>query len=221
MGIISRLLGRSRKLHGHDLIRKNEQMIIDHLSSYKDVQVIEIGSQREAGSTKYLSKLSNEHNYQFYTVDLNEETTRAANAIVKGENPNFEAINDFGEKFLSNFEKKTHLVYLDAFDIDGDWHSSDLRDWYQSVGSELNDENCWKMHLDCAEAIVSNMEINGFVIFDDVNPIDDNKDIILEKVAEYHSEWSGKGKTAIPYLLNNGFRLLDHQRGSALFQRIR
>lgn len=220
MGFLSRILGKSKKKHGHDLIKKNEQFIIEALKKFDNVQVVEIGSQRKAGSTKYLSKLSNRLNYQFYTVDLNKETTQAAHSIVTRENPAFQAINDYGEQFLARFNKDIHLVYLDAFDIDGDWHSKDLRDWYQSVGSDLNNENCWKMHLECAEAIVKFMVKDGFVAFDDVNPVDENDQLIFKNASEDHPKWSGKGKTAIPYLLANGFKLKDHQRGTALFQRM-
>jgi hypothetical protein len=219
---LKRVLGLTQKrIHGHELVQKHEKSIVDKLRSLQGEKVIiEVGSQREAGSTLYFGLLSKENNFEFHTVDLNNETTEAAMRIVNGISKDFKAINDFGEKYLDNYSGPIALVYLDAFDIDGDWHSNNLRDWYKSAGTTLNNENCWKMHLDCAIAIKDKIVPGGYVVFDDVNPVDEKGDLILKPVAEDYNLWSGKGKTAIPYLLDNGFVLIDNQRSGALLQKI-
>ena len=192
---------------------------MDTLGQHSRVTLVEVGSQREAGSSLYFSKLCKAQGYHFVTVDLNAETTAAAETIVNSQSPDFEAVNEYGEKYLESTSYDLGLVYLDAFDIDGTWHDDALRAWYKNKGADLNDENCWKMHWDCAVAIAPKMVSKGFIVFDDVNPVNENGDLILEKVEADHRLWSGKGTTAIPYLLDHGYEIMDNQRSAAILQK--
>lgn len=212
-------LNEEFKIKGHELIQKHEKEIAQMLT--KDSVIIEIGSERKAGSTKYLSKLANKNNTYFYTVDIDAETSKAADLIVKKINPDFAAINKPGEEFLQEFDRTLSLVYLDAFDIPGDWLNKEIYDAYKQRGQNLTLENCWKMHYDCAVSITEKMKIGGFVCFDDVNPVDDKGNLLFKKVENNYPKWSGKGETAIPYLLQNGFELIDNKRASALLKKIK
>ena len=170
--IVSKLIRGEKvsRIHGHELVIREENKILDNLAFVEgDKVIIEIGSQREAGSTLYFSNLAFNNSMSFVTVDLNPETTAAAKKIVKSKSSLFEAVNDYGEKYLDKFKGRIALLYLDAFDIDGDWHSNDLRAWYKNKGSELNDENCWRMHLDCAVAVVNKIVPGGYIVFDDAH----------------------------------------------------
>lgn len=219
--IVRKLLGTHEvKIHGHELVIQRQDEILAQINKHKGEKVIiEIGSQREAGSTLYFSKLALQNSLQFITVDLNKETTKAAEGIVKSVSSSFEAVNDFGEKYLSTVDREIALLYLDAFDIDGDWHDGSLRNWYKEKGADLNDENCWKMHLECAEAVVDKIIPGGYIAFDDVNPVDESGQLVLKPVSENYALWSGKGKTAIPYLLENGFKIVGNKRSAALLQK--
>jgi hypothetical protein len=223
MGLLSSLFRKSKKkIHGHELIQRHENRIMEYLQSVEEqTYIYEVGSQREAGSTLYLSQLAQTCKSLFFTLDLNEETTKQARKIVKSVNPKFDAINGFGEELLKEVDHPIHLLYLDAFDIEGDWHPSELKDWYSNKGVNLDNENCWKMHKECIQNTLSNLPVNSFVAFDDVNPVDQDQNLILDKVDPDHKEWSGKGHTAIPFMLENGFSLVDNQRSAALFQRIK
>ena len=221
--IVSKLIRGEKvsRIHGHELVIREENKILDNLAFVEgDKVIIEIGSQREAGSTLYFSNLAFNNSMSFVTVDLNPETTAAAKKIVKSKSSLFEAVNDYGEKYLDKFKGRIALLYLDAFDIDGDWHSNDLRAWYKNKGSELNDENCWRMHLDCAVAVVNKIVPGGYIVFDDVNPVDENNKLVFEPVTSNYALWSGKGKTAIPYLLKNGFEIVSNQRSAALLRKL-
>ena len=222
MGIknsILRAIGDKRaKYKGHELIIQHENEIFGTIQ--KDSYVVEIGSEREAGSTRIIAELANKHDVTFITVDFNQDTTAAAENIVKSVNKKFEAVNDFGEKFLERFSEELSLVYLDAFDLAGDWHPAKLADSYRKKGVELTNENCYKMHLDCAVALCRKMKKGTYVCFDDVNPVDEEGHLILRKVESHYPYWSGKGKTAIPYMLKNGFKLIDNKRACALLVRI-
>lgn len=216
---INKLFGKKETIHGHEIIKMYEETISKALGD-SQTTFVEVGSQREAGSTLYLSQYCKKNNYKFITVDLNSETTQAAQNIVKGVSSDFEAVNQEGEVFLDEYQGTLGLVYLDAFDIEGDWHPSKLVEWYKKQGVELTNENCWKMHLDSSVAISKKMVPNGFVVFDDVVAVDQNGKVVNE-VSSNHPNWKGKGKTAIPYLLNNGFEIIDYKRSACVLQKIK
>lgn len=207
------------KIKGHELIQKHEKDIVKILSSSN--AVVEVGSERKAGSTLYLARLAKKHKSQFYTVDIDPDTSKAADKIVNKLNPDFAAINKPGELFLQETKEELSLVYLDAFDIPGDWLNDAVYKAYQDRGQQLTIENCWKMHYDCAVSIVKKMKKGGYICFDDVNPIDSERNLILKRVEKKYPKWSGKGETAIPYLLENGFELVDNKRSGALFKKMK
>lgn len=208
---------RKAKHKGHELILKHRSFIFSELNE-QDI-IIEIGSDREAGSTKVLAQLAKNNAVQFITVDVDKQTTQRAEKIIHEIDPSFQAINDFGEKFLSSFDKPVKLIYLDAFDLPGDWHSPEVIDNYNQRNTELTLENCYKMHLDCVKKIHSRMPVGSFICFDDVNPVDPDGNILFKKVSGSHMQWSGKGKTAIPFLLENGFQVIDNIRASILLRK--
>jgi hypothetical protein len=208
---------RRAKHKGHEIILKYKSLISSELAA-QDV-IIEIGSDREAGSTLHLAKLAKENAARFITVDVDSQTTMRAETIIKEIDQAHKAVNDYGEVFLASFNEPVKLVYLDAFDLPGDWHSEEVRENYSSRNIELTLENCYKMHLECARAIIDNVPAGGFVCFDDVNPVDAQDNMIFRRVGKRHMEWSGKGKTAIPFLLKNGFEVIDNIRACVLLRR--
>jgi len=207
------------KIKGHELILRHETLI------FKDVHpgeyVIEVGSDRNAGSTYHLAKLAENHGLNFITVDIDLDATARSEKILRKINMDFLAVNDFGERFLAEFNGTARLVYLDAFDIPGDWHTSRVHEVYSDRNLQLTLENCHKMHYDCAVAISAGMPAGGFVCFDDVNPVDESGNLIFERVPSGYLKWSGKGATAIPLLIGNGFEVIDNRRACALLKRIR
>lgn len=209
---------RKTKHKGHEIILKYKSVISSQLQQ-NDI-IIEIGSDREAGSTKILAELAKKNQAQFITVDVDEETSQRAETIVKRIDPSFQAINDYGEVFLSNFSKPVKLIYLDAFDLPGNWHTPEILENYKRRKIELNLENCYKMHYDAAKAIAGKIPKGGFVCFDDVNPVDKEGNLLFQRVGPKHMEWSGKGKTAIPYLLENGFEIIYNIRACVLMRKV-
>lgn len=225
MGLLKKIYGiinRSKK----DLKHKGHELIINHKSLiFNDVInngcVVEIGSDRNAGSTQKIAKLANKYGLNFITVDIDIRATARAEKILKGINKEYQAVNDYGENFLSTFNSPLWLVYLDAFDIPGIWHTSEVIESYNDRNIKLTLENCHKMHYDCAVSIIRKMPAGGFVCFDDVNPVDDSGNLIFDRVESDYKKWSGKGATAIPLLLENGFELIDNKRACALLKRIK
>jgi hypothetical protein len=211
--------GNDLKIKGHELILRHESLIFKDVSESE--HVIEIGSDRNAGSTYHLAKLAAGHGLNFITVDIDIDATARSEKILRKINRDFLAVNDFGERFLAEFNRPVRLVYLDAFDIPGNWHTSRVHEVYRDRNLQLTLENCHKMHYDCAVSISAKMATGGFVCFDDVNPVDDSGNLIFERVPSGYMKWSGKGATAIPLLIGNGFEVIDNRRASALLKRIR
>ena len=79
----------------------------------KGQNIVEIGSERGEGSTKYFHQICQEKGYNFYTVDIDPKSYKNAYSIV-GERAQ---LND-GKEFLIAFSGKISFAYLDNFDWD-------------------------------------------------------------------------------------------------------
>ena len=58
-------------------------------------------------------------------------------------------------------------IYIDAYDFAHPEHSDERNRRYEELqGSSINEEDCWRMHLECAEAFVEKFFDN----FEELNP---------------------------------------------------
>ena len=163
--------------------------------------MIEVGSTREElhgqGSTAYLAEFFKDRGMHFITIDMDPENTEAAHETLARRDPRFKAINGQGEVFLASYTGPVDFLYLDAFDIDHGQHSAVRQEKYRAhLGAEINDQACWKMHLDAAEAILGKTGPGCVIAFDDT-------------WRDGKGGWLGKGRDAIPLLLENGFAVRD------------
>ncbi|MDB2331064.1 hypothetical protein N9V74_05065 [Alteromonas sp.] len=195
--------------HGHDLL-------VDYLNSHSDrfaagITFIEIGTTREQlqsqGSTSILAELCHRRDYRFITVDMDEHNGRMANEMFLRNGYPFNAVSAKGEDFLHQWKGEFHVVFLDAYDFDHGGHS-DLRQsrYKKFLGSKIDQEACHQMHLDCAKAIIEKLASNGVVCVDDTW-LDENE------------QWTAKGTLAIPFLIDNGFSIIDQRNNAVLLQR--
>tara|TARA_R110000737_G_scaffold283279_1_gene289886 strand:- start:10 stop:567 length:558 start_codon:yes stop_codon:yes gene_type:complete len=176
-------------------------MLYDYLAGDKDINskvLVEVGTTREAvsgqDSTKYFYNISNELGFKFITVDMDEENSRN----VESRFPNISAVTMKGEDYLKEYQGMIDYVYLDAFDFYHSQHPQYRKDKYRDIlNCEINNESCHKMHLECCESLINKMPTGGIILFDDVlNP-----------------QYDGKGKTAIPFLLENNFNVVRYHPG--------
>ncbi len=178
--------------HGHELILKTKKEIAILARKHPDSVLIEIGSERGCGSTIKLAKMAKELGLQFITVDIDKDIIKNAELIVKKINPRFEAYNKLGEEFLTEWSTANlGIVYLDAFDIEASWHKQKTIKSYHRRDVKISNDNAWEMHLLAAKAVFNKIVPGGYICFDDT--------------WKENSEWLGKGKYGIPFLLNNGF----------------
>lgn len=173
----------------------------------KGKTMIEIGSTREKvkgqQSTTKLASFCNENNIHFITVDMDPKNTEVAQQDLRKINTTFNAVCSKGEDYLEKYNGNIDFVYLDAFDFWLPGHSEYRKDRYNKyLGDTINDESCWKMHLECAQHLQKKMKSGGVIAIDDTWVVPGG--------------YKGKGKTAVPYLIKHGYKQYIYQDGCVL-----
>jgi len=173
--------------------------------------IVEVGTTRELrlpqNSTQKLAIFAAATDMYFISVDMDPDNTRAANRILPYINPSATAWTRRGEDFLRTYAGPIDYVYLDAFDFDHDQHSEHRRDRYRSIlKTDINDEDCWLMHKECAQILINRMPEGGIVALDDTWTNADGA-------------YQGKGKLAAPLLLENGFEIVAKTRETLCLKR--
>jgi hypothetical protein len=121
-------------------------------------------------------------------------------------NLSFEAITMKGEDYLRDYDGNFDFIFLDAYDFDHGGHSKLRQSRYEKfLGASIDDTECHRMHLDCAKSVVKKLSARGLVCVDDT---------WLED-----GSWTAKGTLAMPYLLENGFHVLEARNRAALLVR--
>lgn len=189
-------------MHGHGLLMN---YIISNKINIDGKNMIEIGCTREIikgqNSTYHLSKLCKEKNAYFISVDMDPDNISNVNNYLI--DMGFNGICSKGEDFLEKFNENIDYVYLDAFDYDHGNHSEKRKKSYiVNLNIQLSDNACHKMHLICCQILNKKMKKNGIICFDDCW-LSNNK-------------WCGKGTTAVPYLLNSGWKIICNENKALL-----
>lgn len=203
-------VARAKQEHGHELLLSHLQQklpsLVRGLSGRQPV-MIEIGTTREnvpgQGSTRKLAEYCSASGIHFITVDMDPHNTRMAARMFVEMGVEFEAVNQKGEDFLRGYAGSMDFVFLDAYDFDHGKHSALRQSRYkQFLGSPIDEQECHRMHLDCAESVVAKLSPFGVVCVDDTWLEDD--------------QWTAKGTLAVPYLLSQGYTLIEARNRAAL-----
>lgn len=211
----TRISERANYEHGHELLYAYlRQHLSELLGDFGDRRpiLIEIGTTREnipgQGSTRKLAEFCMANNLHFITVDMDPHNTHVAADMFRVMESSFQAINMKGEEYLRDYDGNFDFIFLDAYDFDHGKHSALRQSRYQKfLGASINDVECHKMHLDCAKYIAEKLSRNGVVCIDDTW-LEDGR-------------WTAKGTLAMPYLLENGFCLLEARNRAALLGRFK
>lgn len=196
--------------HGHALL-------LDDLAARPPVPLsrrrvlIEIGTTRERvpgqGSTEKLARVCAELGLDFITVDMDARNSAMARRMFRRLNLPFRAVTAKGEDFLAAWEGPIDYCFLDAYDFDHGNHSDLRQSRYETfLGSRISDAQCHQMHLDCARSLVEKLAPDGALCFDDT-------------WTDEAGDWTAKGKTAMPFLLEHGFRVMAARNRAALLVR--
>jgi len=177
-----------------------------------DKTLIEIGTTRERDpiqkSTEKLAIFTAMTGMRFITVDVDPLNTEHAEKTLRYLNPVAQATTAKGEDYLALHPGSLDFIYLDAFDFDHGNHSEQRQERYKALlRTEINDLACWRMHEACAEIIVARMRQGGIVVLDDT-------------WADVDGGYAGKGKLAIPLLLERGFEIVAKNRTAIALKRL-
>ena len=171
----------------------------------KDAEFVEIGTSRNGddGSTKVIANWAGRYGSRLTTIDFDPDNC----AFVWQLNiDNVDIVNARGEDWLYtkpyNPLHPISFLYLDNFDWD--WHPEKTEEFvreqqikYQTLGTTMNNVNSQRAHLQQAMLAVHHMAPSSLIVCDDT----------------WYNKWwghySGKSGSAIPFLLNSGFDVLE------------
>jgi hypothetical protein len=210
---VARKAADAQAAHGHEVLLT---YLRAHLAERKpsagadNPVLIEIGSTREniagQGSTRIIADFCRENGIHFITVDMDPHNTSSAAAMFQKLSVDFRAVNAKGEDFLREYSGRMDFVFLDAYDFDHGKHSDFRQSRYEKfLGSRIDEEACHRMHLDCAQSVLAKLAPDGLVCIDDT------------WLSE--GQWQAKGALAMPFLLEQGFELLEARNRAALLRR--
>jgi hypothetical protein len=201
--------------HGQELLLAYLKQHVERLKGLageRRLTVIEIGTTREdvpgQGSTRELAEFCLQQDLHFVTVDMDPHNTRMARDLFARLEADFDAVTMKGEDFLRERTGSIDFVFLDAYDFDHGKHSALRQSRYEKyLGGRIDEQACHRMHLDCAQSLAAKLWVHGVVCMDDTWRDGD--------------EWTAKGTLAMPYLLENGFTLIEARNRAALLARTR
>jgi hypothetical protein len=183
-------------------IYKNIHKYVPRLGKIEG-SLVEIGASRPGDdqSTQYLYDLSKHLDIDFITCDINFQRIRELN------DQGISAVCNKGEDFLTEYEPKIAIAYLDNFDWN--WHPMATEDWTliqikeyrEKYNIEMTNLMSQSAHVHQAVLLESRTTENSIICIDDT---------------WFHSTWDtyqGKGGAAVPYLIARGYTVLETTNG--------
>lgn len=165
---------------------------------------VEIGTSRDGddGSTRTIADWAVRFDKKLYTVDIDPANI---DFVTKLSIPNVRTWLGSGENFLSTFPEhlgSISVLYLDNFDWD--WHPMNTEAFvreqqhrYADLGLSMTNLNSQMAHLNQAISAVPKMTATSLIICDDT------------WFNEHWGHYSGKSGAAVPYLISQGYRVLE------------
>jgi hypothetical protein len=165
---------------------------------------VEIGTSRNGddGSTRIISQWANQFGRKLYTVDIDPHNI---NFVLDLNIPNIRTWTGSGEQFFQYFpEHLGHISFLYLDNFDWDWHPDKTESFvreqqvrYQELGLEMTNVNSQRAHLEQMIYALPLMAEQSIVVLDDT------------WYNKYWGHYSGKGGAVVPYLLANGYTILE------------
>lgn len=165
--------------------------LVDNYAPSIAASIVEIGGERGEGSTSFLKHFAQRRGVPFHTVDM-------VNTGMTGEawlQDVFPALNE-----------RIAFAYLDNFDWTFEtfknepWLKQQIAD-YAKAGIAMTNANSMAVHLEQTQRLLPFAADDCAILFDDTWQLPDGT-------------WTGKGGTAIPWILARGWRILESVRPS-------
>jgi hypothetical protein len=165
--------------------------LVEHYASSIRASIVEIGGERGEGSTSFLRRFAEQRGVRFHTVDM-------VNTGMTGE--------AWLRRVFPTLNERIAFAYLDNFDWTFEtfknepWLLEQVAD-YAKAGIAMTNANSMAVHLEQTQLIEPFAADDCAILFDDTWQLPDGP-------------WTGKGGTAIPWLLSRGWRVLETVRPS-------
>ena len=172
------------------------------LGSFTREVIVEIGSDRWEGSRAYFADLANTHHMRLVTVDLDPGAELRLRKTVLPDHVHLvEFVQAEGTSWTKQYQGPAiKVLYLDNFDWD--WQTNRNQSmiqqqvaWYKSQGIVMNNMNCQTAHVTQMVNLLPHMSDQCLVCVDDTY--------------EYNGVFIGKGGAVLPYLLGQGFGIVE------------
>lgn len=149
---------------------------------------VEVGTDNGEGSTLFLLRAAEMQERPFWSIDINP--ARALSPVW--------SLTGDGARVIPTIAGPIAFAYLDSHDWPYSWIDTNGAQGkeYAARGQELTCEASQAAHLAQAQAVHAKSLVGSVVVFDDT----------WRRVLG----WAGKGGTAIPWLLQHGWELLEH-----------
>jgi hypothetical protein len=179
------------------IFRRAEQ----YLDRIDEGAFIEIGSSRagDDGSTNVIAAWAKQRNSHMVTVDFDPAVCTALEGQALS---NVKIINSTGEDYLRSTKGPISFLYLDNFDWD--WHPLDTEAFvleqqhrYGELGYSMTNLTSQMAHLTQTILIMPHMTPRSLIVCDDT------------WYNEHWGHYSGKSGAAVPYLISQGYRILE------------
>jgi hypothetical protein len=163
--------------------------LIENYARSVTASIVEIGGERGEGSTSFFQRFAAKKEVPFHTVDM-------VNTGYTGE-------RWLREVFPAK-QERVSFAYLDNFDWTFEtfksepWLLQQVAD-YAKAGIVMNNANSMAAHLEQTQLLEPFAATDCAILFDDTWRLPDGP-------------WTGKGGTAIPWLLSRGWRILESVR---------
>lgn len=176
------------------------QSVGKHLRGlFPDEVIVEIGSDRWEGSSAYFADLAKTHGMKFLSVDIDDDVQKRLSGTL---DPTcIEFIQADGTTWSANYRgPNIKVLYLDNFDWDWDTNQySDMieqqRRWYADRNVVMNNLNSQIAHITQMTNLLPHMSDQCVICVDDTY--------------EHNGVFIGKGGAVVPYLLGQGFAIVE------------
>jgi hypothetical protein len=192
------------------------QQVGQHLlGKFSGEVIVEIGSDRWEGSSAYFADLANTHDMKFITVDLDPGAELRLRKTVLPDHAHLvEFVQSEGTAWSKQYSGPAiKALYLDNFDWD--WSTNrqsemieQQRQWYGSQGITMSNLNSQTSHVTQMVNLLPYMSVQCVICVDDTY--------------EYNGVYIGKGGAVVPYLMTQGYQILQSSEyGVILGRRMR
>jgi hypothetical protein len=184
------------------IFRRAEQYL-DQIDPKNIGWFVEIGTSRNGddGSTRTIAAWADRFNQKLYTVDIDHLNI---NFVSSFSIPNIKTYLGSGEQFFQDYWNLGPISFLYLDNFDWDWHPENTEPFvlaqqkrYDELGYEMTNVNSQRAHLAQMIAALPNMAEQSVVVLDDT------------WFNKWWGHYSGKGGAVVPYLLANGYTVLE------------